>query len=92
MKLYLLIFSENNYNRKEITTFLSNSSDFDFWFFNLPNSIFIRSKLSATQIIKIIEEEFGRNKLFITEVVPNSSGIIPTKHVEFLKNSIAKNK
>lgn len=82
-RLYLISFSPE-YDRDKLTTFFDTQGWVIFWFYNLPNSVFVASPKSSQEIYNIIVSRFGEHQIFINEVVANRHfGRLPTEHWKF---------
>jgi len=79
-KLFLIVFSKK-VDRDDVTAIFDGRSD-SFWFYNLPNSIFLKSTLSSKEIYNLIEEGIGSERCFITEV-KNHWGRLPKDHWKY---------
>jgi hypothetical protein len=60
IKLYLILFTVD-LNRVELTKFLDqNPVAINFWFYNLPSSVFVKSPWTAVQLQELIQSKFGK--------------------------------
>ncbi|CAH0998029.1 hypothetical protein EMA8858_04164 [Emticicia aquatica] len=84
VKTYIVVFSFE-YDIELVKPFLNESSDIEFWFQNLPSSLFINTKLSANDLYTLISNKFGQHKIFITPV-KNYFGRLPKDHWQHFKN------
>lgn len=93
IKLYLILFS-SDIKREELTKFFDiNPQVINFWFYNLPSSVFIKSTLSASQLQAFILGKFGNTpSLFIIEVnsQTNYSGWIDKDHLQYFATYLPK--
>ncbi len=82
-KLFLLVF---NYeiNRDELTKFFDLRSEIIFWFYNLPNSIFIRSNLGSKELSELVESKTGFKNHIVVEVA-GFWGRLPQEHWKYFK-------
>jgi hypothetical protein len=78
-KSYLILLAAN-LDREQVVDYLSSLEGTGDWFFNLPNSFFIQSSLSAAELSNQIKEKFGKVRHFITEVHENRQGLLPKEH------------
>jgi len=84
-KVYLIVAS-NKYDVQSIKSFLDEVKSIDFWFINLPSTIFVKTALNSKEIFELISKQFGEHIIFITEVSYDKSwGILPKGHWAFLK-------
>jgi hypothetical protein len=85
-KNYLIVLS-SKLNREEVIEYLSSIEAIKTWFYDLPNSFFIQSDLSAEELSNHIKEQFGKERHFITEVHNNRQGLLTKSHwAKFYKN------
>lgn len=77
-KTYLFLFG-TDLNRDEVTKFLDTQNDMLYWFYNLPNSVFINSRLDSRQISEEIESKFGQITHIVVQVT-NKWGRLPKEH------------
>lgn len=85
-KLYFISYSV--LTPEQVHDFLSNSQHVIFWFQNLPNSVFVRTNLTARQLQHIIQERFGTAaSMFITEVRQGIDyvGWLPVTHLKYFE-------
>lgn len=80
--LYVVLLGAG-YDREAISGYLDKHKDIDYWCYNMPNSFFIISKLSAEKILYLIRNTFGDEpNLFVSEVTKNFYGHLPMEHWE----------
>lgn len=85
-KLYLVILAAI-LDRQAVIDHLSTLANTSGWFYNMPNSFFIKSSLSADELSEAIQDKFKRPRHFITEISENRQGILPKDHWDlFYKN------
>lgn len=83
-RLYLAVFS-SKIDREQLKVFLDSVAGVTNWFYSMPNSIFIVATLTADELFQQIENKFGQNRLFLTEVHQNNrQGRMPTEHWEII--------
>ena len=82
-KLYLLIFSNTAYTREELVDFLDQDSSIQFWFYNMPNSVFVETAMSPRQLTDLIEDHFKSHRHFIVEITERRWGRLPKDHWDF---------
>ena len=79
-RLYLAVFN-SKIDREQLKVFLDSLAGVTNWFYSMPNSIFIVATLTADALFQQIENEFGQNRFFVTEVHQvNRQGRMPTEH------------
>ena len=69
-----LIVLGAKYNREEVVALLNKTQGISHWFYTLPYSIFVNTRLSPKQLCEIIENTLGKHTLFVTEVTQNKWG------------------
>ncbi|MBL0049015.1 MAG: hypothetical protein IPP32_13070 [Bacteroidetes bacterium] len=85
-KTYLVLLS-TDHDRDKVKEFIDATQSVDFWFFSMPYSLFINTKMSANEIFDLLENKFGEKKLFVTQI-PDSSfrqGRLPKDHWQYFK-------
>lgn len=82
-KLYLVVLSFG-IDRDKLTGFLDTRSEIQFWFYNLPNSIFIRSNISAQALSRLIESH-TREITHIVVEVSECFGRLPAEHWKYIR-------
>jgi len=84
--LYLLVFN-SKIDRDALSKFLDTIPMVTNWFYSIPNSIFVWSTMMANDLFARIEERFGQNRMFITEVsTTNRQGRMPTEHWNLIED------
>ncbi len=80
MKLYLLVLG-TTLKLEDVKQYVDRQSAITDWFYSMPNSMFLVSEMSASDIYKGIRSVFKEGRLFITEVSPqNREGWLPRDH------------
>ena len=79
MKLaYLLIYSDLMGTREQVKTFLDRRPEISHWRYDLPNTFYLVSELSARNLYDIVQEfNQKRGRFLICEVGSNKEGWIP---------------
>lgn len=88
-RIYFLVFlpdaaeeGKPTIARKKVAEWLDRQSWCDHWFYQLPNSVFIKSSKGAIQISKEFEATFGDRHHFIVQVsiAGEFYGRLPKEH------------
>jgi hypothetical protein len=92
MKGYVLLFSQSLATREELQAFLDHQPENGYWYSPLRNCIFFTSTLSALELRKRIDANFGvANHFFlILEPSRNADGRLPWEawNVLFLPDDV----
>jgi len=78
-RTYLILLAQS-YDRDKIISFFEENNYTSHWFYSLPYSFFVRSKLDANQLSGLIAKHFGQDRHFVTEVDSNYHGALPKEH------------
>lgn len=85
-RTYLISFLGDHFSRDELIDWLDDQPEIGFWFYNLPNSVFITShSLTAKQISIMIREEFGDARHVVSLVGNDYYGLLPKEHWDYFK-------
>lgn len=85
-KLYLLVLGAT-LNLEEVRGFVDKQDCITDWFCSMPNSMFLVSTASASEIYEVIRNKFKEGRLFLTEVSPsNRQGWLPRSHWAKMRN------
>jgi len=87
-KLYLLVYSPEGEDKKtvareSITAWLDKQPWATQWFYNMPNSIFIKSNIHIKTMTEEFQKEFGLRRHFFISVDAPYWGRLPTDHWKF---------
>ena len=86
MKLYLLVLGAT-LTFDDVKKFIDGQQRVIDWFYSMPNSMFLVSDLSASDIYELIRSKFNEGRFFITEVSPNNrQGWLPRSHWAKINN------
>jgi hypothetical protein len=86
-KLYLVIFSGEDFTREQLCALFDGMPEVKFWFYNIPNSVFVIAGYSSKELSVAIDAKFGtRGRHFITPVDTGWWGRLPGEHWEYFKN------
>ena len=82
---YLLIYDHEVGTREEVREFLDEQPEILHWRFDLPNTFYLISDLSAEDLYGIFQD-FNRKRgsFLVSEVGPNTQGWLPRKAWKFL--------
>ena len=90
-RTYLLIYSDRLGTRDEIKEFLDRTSEILNWRYDLPNTFYLVSSLSAEELYEVIQGYNQRRGLFlISEVGENTQGWLPAKSWMLLNAEYAR--
>lgn len=85
MKLYLLVLGAT-IKLEDVKQYVDKQNDIKDWFYSMPNSMFLVSELSASDLYQRLRLVFKDGRLFITEVSgQNRQGWLPRDHWEKMK-------
>jgi len=83
---YIIAFSQ--INQDELVNYLKSIGISKYWFYNMPNSVFINSEYSAKEISDKIAGKFGTEKRQIVVNITDYYGRLPKDHWKyFIKNN-----
>ena len=89
-RLYLLVLG-STMNSEDVKGFIDRQEDITDWFRSMPNSFFLVSSLSASDIYERIRNKFKEGRLFLTEVSStNRQGWLPRSHWTKINNINAR--
>jgi hypothetical protein len=72
--------------RNIIKEWANTSELVESWRFDLPNSIYLISKASPTDLSRNAREHIGLGRFIITEVTTNTNGWLPRETWQFFRN------
>lgn len=79
-RLYLLVLG-TTINAEEVKEFIDGQEYITDWFYSMPNSFFLVSGLTASELYERIRYKFKEGRLFLTEVSStNRQGWLPRSH------------
>ncbi|HZY39247.1 MAG TPA: hypothetical protein VFE53_21470 [Mucilaginibacter sp.] len=82
-KLYIIAFG-SEIKVKTLTDLFDKTPTIEFWFFSLPQSIFIKTSLTATEINNFLLDYFGDAQRFISEVsTTDFAGMVPNDQLKY---------
>lgn len=88
-KLFFIAFTDT-LDRGVLTEYFNSvPNKINFWFFYLPNSVFVRASLGSSKDIRnLIQLRFGSIYLFIVEIAADIdyTAVLPEEHVEHFRN------
>ena len=92
MKSLFLVTHGVKLDRMELINALEKEKGFGTWFYSMPNSFFIYSALSATDIAKLIEQKFGNGERYFIARLSASDyyGWMPKDHWTIVQNEGAE--
>jgi len=78
---YLMVFTPEGFDRKEVADFFDAMDGVENWFYSLPNSIFIVGSVPAKVLSKRFLEKFGQHRHFVTIISKKArAGWLPKDH------------
>lgn len=83
MNLYLYLFTDPNVQREKVTEYLNTQQNVNFWFYSLPESIFIKTTLTARQLSDLLEAKFGKHRHIVVKVTEERWGRLPKDHWQY---------
>ena len=85
-RLYLLVLGAT-LDFEAVKEFVDGQDCITDWFCSMPNSIFLVSSFSASEIYRLIRNKFKEGRLFLTEVSDgNRQGWLPRSHWAKINN------
>lgn len=84
IKTYLVVLG-TKYDRDKVKEIFNKNPNINFWFINLPYTIFINTSLTPKSIMESLESELGEDRILITEVAKNKYGRLPKDHWDYFK-------
>lgn len=86
-RLYLLVLGAT-LDFEEVKSFVDGQDCITDWFCSMPNSMFLVSTASASEIYETIRNKFNSGRLFLTEVSSvNRQGWLPRSHWAKIHNT-----
>lgn len=88
-RAYLFVYSNRLGNRNQVRDFIDGRSEILHWRFDLPNSFYLITRLSADELYDIIQK-FNNNRgtFIICEVGENTQGWLPEEAWDLLNDKI----
>ena len=88
---YLLIYSDRIGTREAIRDFLDDRAEILHWRYDLPNTFYLISNLSAEELYEVVQGLSQKRGLFlISEVGSNTQGWLPKKTWALLNAEYAR--
>lgn len=85
MERTFLIVLSSDVDRDEVIKYLESTNKIDFWFYSLPNSLFVNAKFdNASEIYSLMDKEFNGIRAFVTLLDGNYFGKLPKTHWELI--------
>lgn len=86
--LYLIVLS-TDYKVDDVTAYVEQNNKIEFWFRNLPYSIFVKTKLTSEKLSELLDLKFKRGRHIVVKIGKNSAqdywGHLPKSHWEYFK-------
>lgn len=89
-KAYILIYSDAKIDRSDVKGWADNERKIVTWRYDLPNSFYLVSENSASELADSFEKAFGKVRFLITEISANRQGMLPKNTWYFLRNKKVK--
>jgi len=90
LKLYILVYS-NSIKQETLIELFNKNSNIEFWFISLPQSIFFKTTLTATEINSWMVQHFGNAAQFTTEIsASNYNGMLPENHIKYFNSRTSR--
>ncbi len=84
---YLLLFNGETWSSEKVKRFLDSRQEIEYWFRCLPNSFFLVSSLSATELTKLIRRESRhRGRFLILDTDTDRNGWLPKPAWDLMKS------
>ncbi|QQL48298.1 hypothetical protein [Mucilaginibacter ginkgonis] len=87
----LLILLSTTYDREAVIKALEINGKIDTWFYSFPNTIFVKTSMNPKEMSRFIEEKFGENINFVTQIESDYFGRMSSaqwKNFKKVKNFI----
>ena len=91
-KAYLLVYSDKNITREQITKFMNESDVIITWRYDMPNSYYFISEESAKDVSMALRESLFEFRHIIVEIEDNYWGWLPNDTWYLIKNKRLKKK
>ena len=91
-KAYLLVYSDKNITREQITKFMNESDVIITWRYDMPNSYYFISEESAKDVSMALRESLFEFQHIIVEIEDNYWGWLPNDTWYLIKNKRLKKK
>lgn len=85
-KAYILIYSDVKMDRQDVQRWADAERKVITWRYDLPNSFYLVSENSASELADSFAETFGKVRFLITEISTNRQGFLPKNTWYFLRN------
>jgi hypothetical protein len=84
-KAYLLVYSNSLGTREKVKNVLDKTNKVIHWRYDLPNSFYLVSEFTASQISDVIRAKLGNGRFIITEISDNKQGWLPKASWDLIK-------
>lgn len=91
-KVYLLVYSDNNITREQITKFMNESDVIITWRYDMPNSYYFISEKMAKDVSIALRKSLFDFRHIIVEIEENYWGLLPNDTWHLIKNKRLKRK
>jgi len=84
---YILVFSDSVGKREDVKDFINSRNEIITWYLCMTNAIFIRSRLTATQLQQVFREfTHDKGRFIILDCNTDRNGWLPEDAWKFMKN------
>lgn len=78
---YLYVFTPEEFDQKDVGDYLDTIEGVETWFYSIRNSVFIVGNVPARTLSRLMTEEFGQHRHFVTLVSKTArAGWMPKSH------------
>lgn len=85
-KAYLFVYTDTLGTREEIKNCLNSIGLIIYWRYDMPNTFYLISKYSASEISKAIRKYFNKGRYIVSEITENKNGYLPSKSWYLINN------
>ena len=85
-KIYIIVFSEVDFDNEDFITFINNTKEIIFWFTFIRNMVIVKTELNSKELYSLIKKTYAGKKMLISKIdTKDVSGFLPKKYIEHLK-------
>lgn len=85
--VYLLIYSDAVGTRDEIIDVLNHMNSVSDWRYDIPNSFYVVSDVSASLLSHMFREKLPSGRFLFVEITGNRQGFLPRGAWDFIANN-----
>lgn len=88
-RVYIFVYSDLMGGRDAMKELVDSISQILDWCYDMPNSFYIISELSANELSDLIRSNYtgSHTRFFISEITGNRQGYLPKKTWDFIKSA-----